>query len=174
MTVTINTPVQTGSNTWLVSWSSNLSTPTYYIYQDGTLIKTMQTTSTTFWAAAGESLNIEILDDEDEVPESAFPGRLTLAWEKCTETDYYRIDEYVDAAWTERARIPDDGTYYYQWQTRFLEDVTSHQFRIVPVGDNGNEGAAKTFTVLMVRHPAEPSVSYTYAALTGVVTIASA
>lgn len=174
MSVTITSAVQTGPESYRVTYTSSLSEPTYYLYQDGTLVAVTELTSWTFIVPMGESLNVEILDDPDELPQAAFPGRLTLAWEGSDSVEYYRIDEYVSETWTERARIYDTGVLYYSWQTRFLEDVTSHQFRIVPIGMNGNEGALKAFTVLMVRHPTPPSVSYAYDSETAKVTISEA
>jgi acyl-CoA reductase-like NAD-dependent aldehyde dehydrogenase len=45
---------------------------------------------------------------------------------------------------------------------------------VTPVGLNGNVGAARTFSLLMVRTPDVPAVSFTYSAGTGAVTIAAA
>jgi hypothetical protein len=66
------------------------------------------------------------------------------------------------------------GRRYFTWLTRVLEDQAQHQFRVTPVGSNGNAGAAKNFAVLMTRIPDPPSVSYSYDAGTGAVTIAAA
>jgi hypothetical protein len=51
---------------------------------------------------------------------------------------------------------------YFAWESRFLEDSASHRFRVVPVGQNGNEGTSREFLVLMVRIPDPPEVTYTY------------
>jgi len=174
MSVTITSAVATGPNTYLLTYESTLSTPTFYLYQDGTLVAVTELTTWVFWVQVGESLNVEILDNANELPQAAFPGRLLLAWEASDSTDYYRIDEKVASVWTERAKITDSGVLYYSWETRFLEDVTAHEFRIVPVGTNGNEGAIKAFAVLMVRHPTPPTVAYTYTSLTAAVTVSAA
>ena len=175
MTVTIDRQIPAGVGAERWEWSSDLGgTPTFYIYQDGSLIRTTQSTAQVFRAAAGETLSIEILDSASETPETAFPGRLTLSWEASTAVNYYLVEEFVASAWVERSRVADTAALYYSWQTRYLEDVTVHQFRITPIGTNGNTGAARVFSCLMVRHPDEPAVDYTYAAGTGRVTVSAA
>ena len=174
MAVTIISTVRAGANYWRIAWSSDEPDPTFYIYQDGQLVATTKLTTWTFLVPGGEEPVIEILDSSTELPQTAFSGRLTLAWERSADTDYYLIEEYVDASWSEVARVPDIGVYYYSWQTRFLEDVTTHQFRITPIGTNGNSGAVKSFSVLMVHNPAEPDVSYSYDSGTAKITISEA
>ena len=66
------------------------------------------------------------------------------------------------------------GRRYFNWRSRVLEDSATHQFRVTPIGANGNNGTAKNFVVLMVRIPDPPRVSYSYSAGSGVVTIAAA
>jgi len=146
----------------LVAWSSNLSEPTFYVYRDGELVTTTQQTSMLFTVATGDKLVLEVLDDADALPSTAFPGRLTLQWAATAATDHYRVEEYVGGQWTERQSIADDGSQYYAWQSRYLEDETTHQFRIVPVGTNGNDGAATSFSCLMVRHPDAPTPTWSY------------
>lgn len=135
------------------------------------MIDTTPAESRTFTVSAGEQLVVEVLDAADERPEAAFPGRLTLGWYRVADAAKYRIDEYIGGNWTQRASIDDTGIGYYQWKTRFLEDSQTHQFRIVPVGNNGNDGDALAFSVLMVRHPDPPSASFSYSSATGTVTI---
>ncbi|QDU61230.1 hypothetical protein Pan216_20840 [Planctomycetes bacterium Pan216] len=104
----------------------------------------------------------EILDRAGQRPQPAFPGRLTLAWQAVTGATRYRVDEYVDSEWTERQTIASTGETSYTWVSRWLEDSASHQFRVVPLDNAGNEGSAQTFAALMVRHPDAPNVTYTY------------
>ena len=162
MSVTIEQPQRVGPGAWRITWSSDLSDPTFYVYRDGRLIATTALTSLVFTIAAGESPVIEVFDDAATLPSTAFPGRVTLAWYAIAAVDHYRIDEYVASVWTQRRRIRDDGSGYFRWRSRFLKDVTSHQFRVVPVGTNGNAGTATSFTVLMVRHPDPPNLTTSY------------
>lgn len=172
--VTLNPPQKLDSRSWLVSWSSDLGDPTFYVYQDGLSINETKQTEQVFTVDAGESLIIEVLDDPDAVPITAFPGRLTLNWRTSAATDYYRIEEYIEAAWILRAKVKDSGGGYFKWKTRFLEDSATHQFRIIPVGTNGNQGTAKVFSCLMVRHPDLPNVGYEYSDDTHKVTVTTA
>ena len=179
MTVTLdaNTPQQIGRVTWRVSWSSSLTDPTFYVYRDGLQVATTRATSIDLVVQPGEQPVIEVLDSASESPLPSRPGNLTLAWYASAGTpvvDYYRVDEYVAAAWTERVRVQETGAGYYTWRSRFLEDVTEHQFRIVAVGENGNEATAASFTCLMVRHPDVPSVTYSYDKVTDKITVTAA
>lgn len=179
MAVTENPPARIDLTTFKISWTSDLTPPVdFRVYREGRLVSSF--TSAT---GAGELLLsipsgdhpfIEILDDDNAIPSIAFPGRPTLQWLSVSGTSYYRVDEYVSAVWTERRIIPEDGRGVYRFQTRWLPDVTQAQFRVVPVGENGNEGTAKAFTFTVVRHPDQPSVSYTYSSGTAKVTIAQA
>jgi len=175
MSVTIDSVRRVDLRSWIIVWSSDLGgTPTFYVYQDGVLVNTTVDTEMVFMAELGECPLVEILDDADAVPMTAYPGRLTLAWYATaapTGTDHYKIEEYVDAAWVIRANVREISAGYYKWKTRFLEDSTSHQFKITPVGVNGNDGAATTLVCLMVRHPNPPAVDYVYDDGTGKVTV---
>jgi len=153
-----------------VAWSSDLEDPTFYVYRDGTLIATTKQTRMRFTVAPGEQLMLEVLDTTAE-PTEAFPPHLDLHWRAAADTDHYRIDEYVAAVWTERGRVRDTGRPYYTWRTRALEDVTTHTFRIMPVGTNGNDGSAVTIACMMVRHPDEPTATWLYNSGTRKVTI---
>jgi len=174
MTVTISEPERLDSRTWRTSWSSDLEDPAFYVYRDGYLVAVTALGSMEFHIEGGESLVLEILDDADALPAAGFPGRLLLAWNSVDDADHYMIEEYVDSEWMERAQIADAGKPCFTWRTRFLEDCTEHQFRITPVGTNGNEGDPLTFIVLMVRHPDVPDVAYDYDDETAKVTISAA
>lgn len=121
-----------------------------------------QNTFFEFSVAAGEQIVIEVLDNGATAPQLAFPGRVTLGWSEVEGAYSYRVEEYVGAAWTARQTVRDLGQSYFSWVSRFLEDATSHQFRVITIGTNGVEGEAKAFTFLMVRHPDIPDVAITY------------
>ena len=171
MSVTIETVQRVDSRSVRLTWSSGLGTPTFYIWIDGTFAYETPLEQGTFAVRPGEAVVIDVFDASTDEPDAAYPGRLLLGWWPSDDVDYYRIDEYYSAAWTERVRINDNGEGFFTWLTRFLEDVTSHQFRIVPVGTDGNEGTATALTSLMVRHPDPPDVSYAYSSGTTKLTI---
>lgn len=124
-------------------------------------------------AATDEYPFIEIIDRDDQNPTPAFPGRFTIAWYDASGALSYTIQEYVGGVWTDRQTIQADGRLSYDWQSRWLEDSTAHQFRVRATGPGGTSTLA-SFTALMVRHPDAPSVTYTYDAGTGEVTVAAA
>ncbi len=169
MSVTISNVQQVGRYTWRVTWSSQDS-PTYYVYRDGRLVATTPQTTMSFVLQPGDRLSLEVFDVSSDRPAGAFPDRLTLGWYQVTGAAYYRIDEYYGAEWVERVRVTADQ-WYHTWTSRVLEDLTTHQFRIVPVDAAGNEGSATTRSALMVRHPDPPTASYAYDNGTGKVTV---
>lgn len=179
MAVTMGTQQQIG-DTVILNYSSDLGgSPTFYIYQDGILIAETEATQYTITIEAGAHYQIEILDSETETPAQAFPGYATLTWDRAlgTGSTYfdnaakYRIDEYVSSAWVERVTIDDQGEGFFEWTSRFLEDQTTHQFRIVPIGANGIEGRAVTKSIAMVRRPDKPTATCTYNDPAGTVSI---
>lgn len=174
MTVTLYDPEQIGRWSIRLRWSSDQDDPTFYIYRDGTLVATTKATEWTFTLESGDIPVIEVLDDADATPATVYPSRFTLSWYAVTDTDYYRIDEYVGGEWLVCAKLTDDGAGYFKWVTRVLQDATTHQFRVVAVDAAGNESTATTMTALMVRHPDPPDVTYSYDSGTGKVTVAAA
>lgn len=171
MSVTIRTAKQIDDRSVRLTWSSDGEDPTYYIWIDGVFAYETSLTEGVFPIVPGAAAIIDVFDSSSDEPSVAYPGRFLIGWWPSDAVDYYRIDEYYDSAWLERARVIDNGEGFFTWRTRFLEDVTSHQFRIVPVGTDGNEGTATTFTSLMVRHPDPPDVSYSYDSGTTKITI---
>lgn len=91
--VTIEQPVQISANTWRVSWSSDQSDPTFYVYRDGELLGETERTWWDFTLVPGESLMVQVLDDAAADPSDVTDGRVTLAWYGVADTDYYRIDQ---------------------------------------------------------------------------------
>ena len=162
MAVTMAAPALIGSGVVLLSWSSDLGgTPTFRIYLDGELLT--ETTGTTYVLTQriGDTPVIEVRDD-DSPPAAGLPGRVRLEWTPVAGAAEYRVEEFVAAAWTQRARVKASDIGTHVWFTRFLEDEATHQFRIVPVGENGNDGTPLAFSFLMVRSPDPPDVSYAY------------
>ncbi|MHC4123925.1 MAG: hypothetical protein ACYSSI_10155 [Planctomycetota bacterium] len=168
--VTMQPPIRTGDRSVLLKYSSDLPTPTFYIYVDGVLVAETAQTEYTIVVSLNENVIVEILDDADAQPMQIFPGKLRVGWFFVEDTDYYRVEEYISSQWVERKRLPENNGYL-TWESRFLEDGQDHTFRVIPVGTNGNDGTEKQFTVLMVRHPDTPDVSYSYSNQTNKVTI---
>ncbi len=176
MTVTLDSLTQLDARTVRAQWSSDLGgTPTFYVYVNGALERTTEQGSGLFHVEPGTNLHIEVLDDEDDIAIAVPDGRFLIGWPSGTSIDYYIIEEYVAAAWTERSRVIDDGrTWFFTWLSRFLEDETTHQFRVTAVDTDGNSSSTASVSALMVRHPDAPDVSYAYSSGTAKVTIAAA
>jgi hypothetical protein len=171
--VTFNPPRQLSSTSWRISWTSD-ATPavTFYVYRDGVLIATTTATQWDLTVPPGTSPVIEVLDTADP-PEKAYPGRIVLTWYSVAGTSSYKVQEYITTIWVDRDQVTDDGRGYFVWTSRWLEDSTTHQFRIVPAGTNGNDGTPQELDVLMVRHPDDPTPTLTnsYSDTTHAVTI---
>jgi len=170
MVVTLGTPVQLFAGYWRLTFTSGLSDPTFYVYVHGELEVTTKDTSIELFVDPDESPVIDVLDDANQAAGTVFPGRLKLTWFGITTADFYLIEEFVSAVWTERGRIFEDKRGYYSWRTRWLEDVTTHQFRVTATGLTGNSDTPATLTALMVRHPDVPNVTTVYSSGTGKVT----
>ncbi len=176
MTVTISEPAYIAPGQWLVEWTTDLGAgTTYWIYLDGMLLEAdSPTTSMVVVLDGSNALELEVLDVEPLETDPVYPNRARFAWYGVTGAVEYRVEEYVSAAWTERKTFASEDADFFAFESRVLEDATTHQFRVIPIGADTNEGTALTFSVLMVRRPDPPVVSYTYASGTGKVTIASA
>ena len=159
MTVTISSNM-IAHNTWGLTFTSTEATPTYRIYLYGELVSVQTHEFYNLMVEDGEFPVIEINDDTT-TQKDGYPGRFILAWFESSGTDYYKIEEYYGGEWVERTKVYDNGQTYYTWMSRFLEDETTHQFRITPVGTNGNSGTALSFSTLMVRYPDVPDVTFT-------------
>jgi hypothetical protein len=166
----IATPL--GGGQFRLTWSG--SADAYYVYRDGALLGTTEEEEFVVSVAAGSSPVFEVLDDELAAPGRAYPGTVTLAFYHSVGADFYVVEELVSAVWTERARIANDGSEFFTWQSSWLLDDTTYQFRVTPVGTNGNAGTPITLTALVVHVPDEPDVEFAYAAGTGKVTISAA
>ena len=167
MTVTYSQPIRIDALAFRLPFSSDETTPVpFRVYDQGRLVKSFSSPNGTGEYIAtvgdGESPFIEVLDRDCEQPAIAFPGRLTVNWLAITGATSYRVEELVSAVWTARQTILDTGVGAYSWLSRWLEDVTAHQFRVIAIDAAANEGTALAFTATMVRHPDAPNVTYTY------------
>ena len=176
MAVTLNTPTAVGEGSWEYTWSSTVSSPTYYVYENGELVDVTVAESRIVRVDEGTSVTVEVLDNSATSPEYAQGGYLYLCWYPALDFDvnYYEVAEYVDASWTVRQRVVDDGRGFYKWQTRWLEDETTHTFRVRAFGDNDNYGDPQIMYWTMARIPDPPQVEYDYSNTTHKLTISAA
>jgi len=173
MSVTYESYQQIGPTTWYVAVSSTESDPTYRWYLDGVLILTGPQSWRYIDVGEG-SFQLEVRDDASAAAE-AYPAYAILSWQTVTDADNWRVEQYVEDAWTLKRTIADNGQSAFRYQTDELTDGTAYQFRAVPVNAEGIQGTAREWSFTCVRRPAAPSVGYTYTgAVSKTVTIAAA
>ena len=162
MAVTITDKTRYDANTWRIDWSSDLGgTPTFYVYRNGILVEQTTRTWTQFYVEPSASIDIEVLDTTD-APQAGYPDRAELIWEHVTDALKYKVEEYIASVWTERQTLLATGATYYLWESRRLEDATTHQFRVTALGAGDIEGTSQTFAIEMVRRPDLLDVTYSY------------
>jgi hypothetical protein len=88
-------------------------------------------------------------------------------------TSHYRIEQYISSTWTVVQRLANFGLRYYSYESEALDDNTTHQFRIIPVDSQENDGPALQFDIDMVRNPDVPSISTSYDSGTGDLTVSA-
>lgn len=165
MTVTFTETTVVDPLSVKLKFTSDASTPvTFRVFVMG-----LQATEFTSSDGAGEFLlhvadgqqpYVQVIDDAVSKADYAYPGQMTLFWYAVSGAVSYRIDEYVSSVWTERFSVIDQGQGAFTYLTRWLSDATAYQWRVMPIGENGNDGTALTYSFTTVRHPDVPSVSY--------------
>lgn len=163
--ITYGTPRQIDPVTWLLPVTTDATLPaTLRIYRDGVLYQVLTTQTgreeLVLPVAAGTSPYVEVLDTACR-RKPASPGRFTVHWLGVAGATRYRVEELVGGEWLERQTITDDGSGAFRWITRWLEDVTEHQFRVIAIDAAGNEATATTLAATMVRRPDIPAVAVT-------------
>lgn len=160
--VTIESITRLSARTWRLAYSSDQGDPVYTIRVGGEIAATTRLGEYVLTLVDGsERPLVEITDGSEAGTERAWPTRMTLAWYASLATDHYRVEQFIGAAWTliDTVRALGEQTYF-EYRTAPLADVTTHQFRIIPVGTNGNQGTAREYSALMVRHPDPPAVNF--------------
>lgn len=167
MAVTFTSIERTGYTTWRFEWGG--AAP-YSVYLDGLLVAV---TSQTWWdvtVGAGQVAQFEVIDDGSD-PEPGYPGWLTLQWPAVEDAEEYWVQEYADSAWATRGVITRSGASWYRWETDYLDDESTAQWRVVPYAEGEIAGTPLAWSAAMVRLPDVPQVSYSYDNSTATVTI---
>jgi hypothetical protein len=172
MAITGLTLARMGGLAWRAAFTSSLASPTFRVWIDGVRVGTTSIGRWDFTVRPGDGAAVEVYDAAADEPREPLPARLTVQWRAVTGAASYRVEEYGGAAWAVRASVTDDGRGYYQWASRRLEDDTTHQFRVVAVGGNGNEATAAQVDALMVRRPDVPTLTLAWDAEAGAIVIA--
>jgi hypothetical protein len=174
MAVTIDSRVQISETVFDINYSSDLGgTPTFFIYQDGEFVTNTTETVWTFTTQPNVSLIVDILDSAT-LPLATLSGRVTIAWDGDTDAKHYRIEELVLSTWTLRQIVAEINEGSYSWKSRWLEDETTHQFRVISVGENDEEANARVFAILIVRNPDPVLPTFKYDESDGTVLVEAA
>lgn len=173
MTVTMNDPVTVGPGAWMITWSSDVSDPTFNIFKNGKHVASTQMTRLTLMCEPSDV--IEVADDT-LVPSEGADAAIEISWPAVASTDSYKVEEESSpgsGTWTVRAKVPDDGASRFSFKTAPLVDDIATVFRVTPIGTNGNDGTPTSFNVTVPRHPSAPDVTFTFSDVTKKVTVAA-
>jgi hypothetical protein len=169
MTVTIT------SEGWIdtsyqISYSSDLTNPTFYVFVDGTRARVTTQTTVDLPIAADESPVVEIFDDP-LTESSVDPCRVNICWYPVEAASYYKIERKIGEVWEAQDEIEENGQSAYTWLSPPLETGIEHFFRVVPI-DSSGASLPEAFTAAdMICTPDAPTVAYSYSSTTNTVTI---
>ena len=162
MAIAFDTITQVNTEKWQFDWSES---DTWNVYLDGILLST--TTDNTYTieqtGASAISPALEVMSSSSVADNVKYPPRIVLQWQKSDNTQTYNVQEYVSSAWKTRQRIRNKGSRYFSFQTFAMTDVTSNQWRVIPVNKFAVEGTPLLLTTFLVRNPAPPQAAITYA-----------
>lgn len=177
--ITYNPTTLVDSQTMLISGVSDVTPPVpFRIYVDGALVASYDSEVDTFERMVsvqpGDTVNVEVLDEEGTIPSPAFSARASLNWLAVPNGFRYLVEEYIASSWTTVANLRANGRTAFTWLSRRLESDQSHQFRITAQDSAGNNASTTTVAFYMVRIPDVPTTTMEYDAGTGTVTIEEA
>lgn len=159
MAITSLTYTQIGPTMYRFSYESDLEDPIFYIYVDGNLVTETRETTYDVAVPSDWQIQFEVFDDEDDVPDEHFPGSITLRWDGTPDATSFRVDKYIGSQWVAQQVVLSDESRVFHYDSEFLEDSTTHQYRVVPIDGAQRDGTALEFEVEMCRYPDTPSQS---------------
>lgn len=140
-------------------------TSPYRVYRDGVLWTTTNDATLVLQSEDDEEpIALEILDslETDDPLSITNPPILKIVWRGNEDTQYYLIEQYVAAVWTEVGRIIECGDGYYVWTSQALSDLSTEQFRVKAINARGVTSLAITHSTFVVRNPETPMIDATY------------
>lgn len=163
-----------GIDTYVARWSSDLPDPEYTVYLNGVLALSETTQESYEFAVASDRDFLLTVVDDGSAPEIFFSGVVVLGWHASEEALAYRVDQWTGAAWSEIARVLDDGRGWFEYETDVLDDGADEQFRVVAESATGAESTPFEVIVAMARNPDVPAWEGSYDSGSGDLTIAAA
>lgn len=159
-----------GNNAVRVSWQSDRAICRVFV--DGRLFATTTARSIDLTLPNGGLADVEVIDEDTPTPGPAFPAYVLLQWFTGDLAAVgYRVEQLVGGVWAVRGRIDHVPQTYLSWRSRTLADDTTHAFRVTGISAAGNAGPPLAVSVLMVRRPDPPDVSFGFDPATSTVTI---
>lgn len=175
MAISAFTTEKTGSAAWLYEWTG---TSPFDVYRDDGELLLKQTTLTSLTVEGPDLLEppaLLVRDASDtglaEIVE--FSPRVTIQWRGESTASFYKVQQFVDAAWVNRKVVVEAGLGYYRDETLALTDVTTASLRVISFDEEGNESEPLLVDVFVVRNPPPPSISISYSSGTGLITVAA-
>lgn len=167
------TPTRQADRSWLFTWTA-VAGVTYRLVLHGTQVGT--STSGSYVWRGGEYQTtpppLEVVPEGEKALSETHPPRLLVQWYRVAEADYYTVEQYLNAAWTEVARVDESGDQVYNHLTPAALDGEVVQVRVKAYDSVGAVSSPRAFTKTIVTPPRPPSVGVTYAAGTiSVVTV---
>lgn len=173
MLITPAPPTRITANAWRFSWTD--SGGPYHVWHRGRRVAIQADPTIDIVEYEAFVPMIEVATSADDKPMMRrHPERLILQWKHPVagpQIDHYRIEQFIDGAWTVIDTVPWKPGTYHNWQSDRLADDTTYLHRLRPVLRTGQVLAGTTHTTTIVRMPDVPLVRYTYAG--GSVTVAA-
>ncbi len=139
MTVTLSQPTKFSVHHWEITFTSDLTSPTFYVYNQGKRV--VVTVGLRALIRSELEPHVEVYDVEATVPDQyTNPGRITLQWYHLDGAHRYRVEQLIDGVWTEKSIVNAQGDRYYSWVSDWLDDAIGYTFRVVPIDSLGNVG----------------------------------
>ena len=178
MAATLSPPTKLGYGTWLYTFTGigpfrGFNYQTYsYMFKDSTDTSVVVTSTNDIEPPA-----IEVFDSTETAdPQGVtYPAQLVLQWRGYKYAASYRIEkETAPSTYTEVQNYFEDGRGYYVYTAGIQsDDVAEASYRVVTIDKSGEEIDTDS-AAYVIRNPSPPSLTYTYSAGTGLLTVAAA
>lgn len=180
MAASITSITKSATRGWIYTWTG---TSPYHVYRSGKDVygRPVTFTSATFINDDNEEPPIiEVIDSTQtsaNVQTFLYPTYAILQWRGAAWAQYYRVelkstDGNGTVFYTEKQKIAHRTIGYYTFATGDLDDETDYDWRVVAIDSQGNENPVH-YQFFFVRSPAAPSISLSYSAATGNLTVAA-
>ncbi len=183
-TLTVTT-VRDGNITTVTAVSNLAGVVYYYWYVDGTYVTRTTAPGYSFYLDEDDQARVDVLASNDPYFDyvanapPGYPARRSIWWVRSTDADvkYYRVEQNKDAAgWVNIGLVSHDSTEWsYHLLSPRLVDLSTYQWRVIPVDEAGNDGTALTLdSEKVIRCPDSPDFAYSYDGGTTKVTFSAA